>query len=162
MSLMLLVLSERRRVNSISKNIEIIEHTADVGLRVRARDLKTLFLRSAVGMNSIIIDPKTILNTHEIDIIIEETTVEELYLSWLKEILYQMEKAGMVFSQFSIKEDNFSYLQPEKYRILGKLGGERYNPMRHEICIEIKAVTRHGFSLTKKGSHWESKTLFDV
>jgi SHS2 domain-containing protein len=131
-------------------------------LKVRARDLKTLFLRSAAGMNAIVIDPKTVRNEREIEIGVEEDSIEELFLSWLKEILYQIEKLGMVFSQFDIKEDNFAYSKPEKYRITGKLGGEKINPIRHEICMEIKAVTRHGFSLKKKGSHWESKTLFDI
>ena len=144
------------------KQVEIIEHTADVGFSVRARELKTLFQKSAGAMMSIVVDPKTVRCKDDIKISLEGTTVEELFLSWLKEILYKAEKEGMVFSRFDICKDNFSHHQPEKYRIYGKLRGERIDPLRHEICTEIKAVTRHGYFLEKKGSYWESKILFDI
>jgi SHS2 domain-containing protein len=155
-------LSERKRIKSVSKDIQIVEHTADVGLHVRARDLKTLFQRAAEGMASIIIDPETVLCKQEKTIFVEENTLEEMFLRWLKEILYEMEKSGMVFSQFTVNRDNFSHRNPKKYSMLGNLRGEEIDLARHEICMEIKAVTRHGFSLGKKGSYWESKILFDV
>jgi SHS2 domain-containing protein len=124
--------------------------------------LKTLFQKAAEAMMSVIVDPKTVRCNDDIRISVEGMTVEELFLSWLKEILYQVEKEGMVFSRFNIYRDNFSHHQAEKYRIYGKLEGEKIDPLRHEICMEIKAVTRHGFYLEKRGSYWESKILFDV
>jgi SHS2 domain-containing protein len=113
-------------------------------------------------MMTIIVDRKTVCCKDDILISVEGTTIEELFLSWLKEILFEAEKEGMVFSRFDIYKDNFSHPQPERYRIDGKLRGERIDPLRHEICTEIKAVTRHGFFLEKKGPYWESKILFDV
>ena len=129
---------------------------------MRARKLKTLYRRAAGAMMSIIVDPKTVCRIEDIAISVEGTTTEELFLSWLKEILFQAEKEGMVFSRFNIYKDNFSHPQPERYRIYGKLGGEKIDPLRHEICTEIKAVTRHGFFLEKKGLYWESRILFDI
>jgi SHS2 domain-containing protein len=156
-------LSERgMKSNSIIEQIEVIEHTADIGFRIRAKELKTLFQKAAEVMMSVIVDPKTVRCDDDVKISIEETTLEELFLSWMKEILYQAEKRGMVFSRFNICKDNFSHHQAEKYRIYGKLGGEKIDPLRHEICMEIKAVTRHGFYLGKRGSYWESKIIFDV
>ena len=148
--------------NFIKEQFEIIDHTADIGFRIRAKRLKTLFQKAAESMMSIIVDPKTVHSNEEVKISVEETVVEDLFLSWLKEILYQVEKEGMVFSRFNICRDNFSHRQAEKYRIYGKLEGERIDPLRHEICMEIKAVTRHGFYLEKRGPYWESKILFDV
>jgi SHS2 domain-containing protein len=159
---MLHVSSGRKRVNSISKGIEIIEHTADVGFRVREKELRTLFQKAAEAMMSIVVDTQTIRCKDSIRISVAAKSVDELFLSWLKEILYRTEKLGMVFSRFDIYKDNFSQYQPEKYRIYGKLKGEKIDHSRHDICMEIKAVTRHGFSLEKKGSYWESKILFDV
>ena len=113
-------------------------------------------------MVSLIVDLDTVVEEERREVTIEGSGGEELLLGWLREILFLMERGGMVFSVFRIDEDNFSYAKVNGYRFRGTLGGERVDPTRHDICSEIKAVTRHGLFLERREPLWEARILFDV
>lgn len=140
---------------------QIIPHTADVGLRVWGKHWKDLLEEAALGMMSQITDLETIHPETEKVIEAKGETGDEVLLNWLREILFHVER-GMIFSKFNITEDNFSDKQGKHFKCKGLLVGEAINPSRHEICIEIKAVTRHGLSIKKQGPWWVTSILFDV
>ncbi len=144
------------------KGFEILDHTADVRLRVWGKDLRDILQKAAEGMINIMMDIETRREEKEDEVRIEGANPEELLLKWLREILFKIESKGMVFSKFRIKEDNFSYMSCDKYWFYGLLYGEKYNSARHDICTEIKAVTRHGLYVEKRGDNWESEILFDI
>ena len=140
---------------------EIIQHTADMGIRVWGEDWNTLFEEAARGMVSLIVDFTSVLEKEKRELLIEGENGEELLLNWLREILFLIE-GGMVFARFQIREDSFSCKDINNYKFSGLLSGEKYDPSRHDICTEIKAVTRHGLVLKKKGPWWVTSILFDV
>ena len=144
------------------KGFKIIDHTADVGIQVWAKQLTDLFTEAARAMMSIIVDRATVAEKLKTTITLEAENIEELFLQWLKEILYLMEKEEMVFSEFHIENDNFSYCDDFKYFIQAVLEGEKLNMKRHGICTEIKAVTRHNFFLKKEENLWKTFVLFDI
>lgn len=140
---------------------EVVHHTADVCIRVWGGSWRELFEEAARGMVSQVVDINSVSDkeTREIEIMGENG--EELLLNWLREIIYLIE-CGMVFCRFRVREDNFSDKGTDNYRFYGSLGGEKLDPSRHDICTDIKAVTRHGLSLKKKDEWWETFILFDV
>ncbi|MFO7889409.1 MAG: archease [bacterium] len=144
------------------KGSNIIDHTADIGIKVWAEQLTDLFTEAAQVMVSIIIDRETVKIKENSSITLEAESLEELFLQWLKEVLYVMEKDEMIFSEFHIENDNFSYCDDFKYFIQATLEGEKLNPKRHSICTEIKAVTRHNFFLKKEDNLWKTFVLFDI
>ena len=141
---------------------EIINHTADVGILVWGKSCKDIFENAALGMVCLLIDIHTVLCKEEKKIKIEAEDEEELLLKWLREILFLIEQNGMVFSEFHIKKDNFAYKNLHKYVFYCSLGGEKIDPERHNICREIKAVTRHGLYIKRKMGLWEARIFFDV
>ena len=68
----------------------------------------------------------------------------------------------MVFSRFQIKKDKFAHRKIHKYAFYCSLGGEKIDPERHNICTEIKAVTRHGLYFESKDETWKARVYFDV
>jgi len=112
-------------------------------------------------MVSQIVDAESVSVREEHQLEIHGESAEELILNWLREILYLIE-GGLVFSTFRVKSDNFSHNDVKRYRFTGVLGGEAFDPTRHDICTEMKAVTRHGLLLRKRGICWETFILFDV
>ena len=141
---------------------QILDHTADVGLAVRGRDLKDCFETAARGMESIRVETRTVQGLEIRRICVEAETLEELLLKWLREILYLTERDGMVFSRFFIEESPFGREGLEGSRLTGRLEGESLNPGRHGICTEIKAITRNGVAVHKRDHGWELTVLFDV
>jgi len=139
-----------------------MDHTADEGIRAWGKNGKEMFEEAAKGMFSILVDPATIEPTEKRQMEIQSETVDELLLSWLKEILYVFYTESMVFSEFQIEKDNLSKGNAETYFIRVSMAGEKLNTSRHGICKEIKSVTRHGFYVKKGNPWWEANILFDV
>lgn len=141
---------------------EIFNHTADVGIKVWGINLRELFKEAAKGMVSLIVDAKTVQEKEKKDIYVQGENTEDLLLCWLREILFCMENKGMVFCKFHIEKDNFAHSESDNCFVYASLGGERLDSTRHDICTEVKAVTRHGLFVKKQGPRWEAKILFDV
>ena len=146
----------------MSGGFQRTDHTADEGLRVYGQNPKELFQEAAKGMVSILVDLNTVHaeETHILEL--QAESVEELLIFWLREILYLMEQKKMLFCQFQIENDNISLRNNEMVQIRAFLRGEKLNPSRHEICKEIKSVTRHGLYVKKGNPWWEANILFDV
>ncbi|MBU3911568.1 MAG: archease [Candidatus Omnitrophica bacterium] len=142
------------------KPYEIIEHTADVGLRANGATLKELFQNASRGMFAIISgsgqrDNLTpgIQKTIQIKKEVEE--LEELLVDWLSEILYIFSKENILFKVFEVHELNNSGIKGEVY-------GDRIVPSRTIIQTEIKAVTFHGLRIQENVQGFSCSIIFDV
>ena len=144
-----------------NSGFELVDHTADVGLKVWSKDWRELFELAAKGMTSLIVDPASVNKKEKISVQIKGKDLESLFIEWLREVLYLVEK-GMAFSDFEVHGDIFSHNAEENYVVRALLRGERIDLKRHDICTEIKAITRHGLSISKHGDQWRANILFDV
>jgi SHS2 domain-containing protein len=140
----------------------LLDHTADTAILVWGRDLAVLFQMAARAMLSLVVNPDQVRVTEKSRVAVSAESLEELLLRWLREILYEMEQKGKVFSQVSVEKDKFSYKPKGTSKIEGFLGGEALDLERHDICSEIKAVTRHRFDIQRRGPGWEAIIVFDV
>lgn len=146
----------------MSSGFKIIEHTADVGIKVWAHTLKELFEESAIGMVSQMYDLTKVNALGSSPLSLQGETLEELFLLWLKEILFIIENEMRIFSAFQIEKENFSARNPKSLNIQALLKGEKLDFSRHDICKEIKGITRHGFYIKRNGPWWETNILFDI
>ena len=92
----------------------------------------------------------------------EAADKEELLLLWLREILWIFERKRIFFMDFQIEKNHFSEPDASPVFVEADLRGEHYSQIRHGICREIKAVTRHGLTVRKTDAGWEARILFDV
>jgi SHS2 domain-containing protein len=46
--------------------------------------------------------------------------------------------------------------------LVAKLTGEAYDPSRHEIKVEIKAVTYHQLTIKQEGGQWVGRVILDI
>lgn len=134
---------------------EVLEHTADTGIRVRGQDLKELFANAAFGMISIMADPEAVNQTNRLPVDIEGEDLPELLVAWLNEIIYLIEAKEMLFSRFAIESLSTG-------RLVGAVVGEAIDPARHDLRAQIKACTYHDLKLGKEDSHWVAEVIFDV
>ncbi len=135
--------------------IETIEHTADIGLRISAEDLSELFSLAARGMFSIIAELSTVETRESQSIELSAENVEELFASWLRELLYTSSVERMLFSGFEILAISEKHLR-------ASARGEPLDFEKHELHTEIKAVTQYALSVKKKGNLWEAEVFFDI
>ena len=138
------------------KPYEIIEHTADVGLKVNGATLKELFENAASGMFDIIAHKRSSANEHKkIQIKKEVEDFEELLVDWLSELLYIFNSQKILFSNFKILELNNG-------GIIGEAFGEKINPSKNTLQTEIKAVTFHDLKIEEDKNNFSCQIIFDV
>src|SRR5262245_34602852 len=122
---------------SIEGMYEFFEHTADLGLRVRAPDLDTLFAEAATALFSAIVeDLNTVRQAQKIELRIAGDDREFLLFDWLKELLYRFDAEHLLFNRFvaHVADDGLT----------GVAWGEPLDRTRHELAHEVKAITYHG------------------
>ena len=135
---------------------ELIDHTADIGIKVKGKNLKSLFINSAKAMFDLIAQkPKSSkgLKKAIVKIDIAATGREELLVRWLSELLSLSDSKDLFFVDFKINEMTNTSLK-------GKVAGvlRRYFMGKREV----KAVTYHGLAIRHKENCCQAEVIFDV
>jgi SHS2 domain-containing protein len=134
---------------------ETFEHTADLGLRMRAPDLATLFAEAARALFSAIVeDLESVEPLQKIELRLEDTDQELLLFDWLKELLYRFDTEHLLFSRFEVHLDRGS--------LAGSAWGEPLNPARHALSHEVKAITYHGLRVEQQAGGWLAEVIVDI
>ena len=134
---------------------ETFEHTADLGIRVRAETLKELFEEAAAALFAVIVDnPQDICPNQPFSFHIEGTRTDELFLDWLNELLYLFATSHIVLAKFDVN--------PQHDGLTATAWGEPYNAATHRIGEEIKAITYHGLKVEKLGGQWLAEVIVDI
>jgi len=133
----------------------VIEHTADVGLVARGRDMRELFANAGLGMLSLMVDLDGVLPKEERPIEVRARDREGLLVRWLTELLYFLDAEEMVFRRLEIEELSDTHLR-------GRALGERIDRERHRLHFGVKAVTRHMLEIASENGGYRATILFDI
>src|SRR5262245_15781344 len=134
---------------------ETFDHTADLGLRVRAADLDTLFAEAALAMFSALVeDLSAVCPEQMIEVRIGGSDREYLLFDWLKELLVRFDVDHMLFSKFQVNVTDSG--------LEGKAWGEPLERSRHELAHEVKAITYHGLRVEKTTDGWLAEVIVDI
>ncbi len=134
---------------------EFFEHTADLGLRVRAADLKSLFEDAGRGLTSMIIDnPADIRLDQEVSISIDGSETDYLLFDWLNELLYRFDSEGLLFGEFNVE------LEPTGLKAIVR--GEPVTADRHQLSREVKAITYHQLQVEQTADGWQAEVIVDI
>lgn len=137
--------------------IETFDHTADVGLRIRAETLNELFQLAAEGMFDYIVANRDAVRKVERDTIsLSSETGTDLLATWLSELIFLSETRHHLYCQFDMN------VSSDCQSLEATIHGEPIDRERHELDHEVKAVTRHGLSLRQDGTGWEAELILDI
>lgn len=137
------------------RTFEIIDHTGDIGIIVYGSDLSELFFNAGRAFFSLLTNLNRIRSTLERSIVLQSENLEELMVAWLGELLYLFDAKALLFRKFQLEEVNRSGLR-------ATARGEFFQPERHVIKREIKAVTYHQVKVEKKSGKWQGRIIFDI
>ena len=134
---------------------ELLDHTGDLGIRVWATDIKGLFQEAARALFAIITDLEKVQVREHRKVIAEASTLDELLVAWLSELLYLYEVEGLLFGDFALTEI-------DERSMRGVAMGEKFHEGRHAIKTTIKAVTYHQLEVQEHDGRWQAQVIFDV
>ena len=134
---------------------ESIEHTADIGIAVRATTLPDLFETAAEGMFSFLIDPMQVEIRAWRERRVEADDVEGLLVAWLNDLLVLLSAGEVVPKAFVVDEVT-------DHGLRATIHGEPVDPAKHHFKLDIKAATYHMLSVSQADDGWSARIIFDV
>ena len=135
-------------------SFEFIDHTADVGIRVEAPTLEDLFETAGLAFTEVVTSAESLDCSVERRFKLEEDNIETLLVSWLQELLYLLDTEELVFARFQVKLHDCS--------LEATAWGEVFDPDRHMIKTEIKAVTYHQLEVAESDQGWQAQVILDI
>lgn len=134
---------------------ETFEHTADLGLRVRAADLNSLFAEAARGLVSMIVpNLDDVRLVRRMSFALAGSRYDELLFDWLNEVLYVFESQRVVLAEFDV------HVGGEGLEAAAR--GEPLDPARHQLEHEVKAITYHGLKVEQLDGGWLAEVIVDI
>ncbi len=134
---------------------EFFEHTADLGLRVTARDLESLLAEAARGLLAILVDnPEQVQVTSTVEVKISGQDPGYLLFDFLSELLVIFDTRHLLLADFEIEVSGDG--------LHARARGEQLDPARHQLAHEVKAITYHGLKVEKTDDGWLAELIVDI
>ena len=133
----------------------VFDHTADLGVEVTAATREDLYAGAAIALFDLMADLSTVRAGTSREVAVAGEDAADLLVNFLRELLDAHNGDGFLVKACLVRELNVC-------KIRALLRGERFDPARHRIAREIKAVTYHQASVEKTGDGWKARVVFDV
>jgi SHS2 domain-containing protein len=134
---------------------ETFEHTADLGLRVRAPDLDTLFAEAAEALFAVLVeDLGSIQTVQRLEVRLPADDREYLLFDWLRELLFRFDTEHLLFGRFEVKVSDAG--------LEGTAWGEPLDRSRHALAHEVKAITYHALRVEQTPDGWLAEVIVDI
>jgi len=134
---------------------ELFDHTADIGLRIRAESLDELFAEAGRALFSVIVaNFDAVEPVQELALRIEGSRRDDLLFDWLAELLYTFDTRRLLLSDFRVRVNENGLEATAR--------GEPFDPDRHELDMEVKAITYHGLKVEQDGDGWLAEVIVDL
>jgi SHS2 domain-containing protein len=138
---------------------EVFEHTADLGIRVTAKDLNELFADAGRGVIAQLANLSTVRPVNKKTITLTGESLDYLLFDWLSELLYAFEESHLLLAEFDVQVESSA----DGFELSATCRGEIADAGRHELDHEVKAITYHGlFVKQQRDGSWEAEVIVDI
>jgi SHS2 domain-containing protein len=137
-------------------SFRLIDHTGDMGFIVRAGTLKDLFDAAVRALFEVILDTRTVERRSLVPVrVAGALDREDLLVRLLSELLFLHDARGFVFRGLSVD-------LLEEGRVEGAAIGEAFDPGRHAILRQVKAVTYHHLLVSEDRDGFTARVILDL
>lgn len=136
-------------------HFELIEHTADMGIEVRATSRCGLFEQAALGLRSMVFGPLELTPDQRRTIKLVGDDQAALLVQWLNELLYLLE-----VHRFCPLSFHFDHL--DSHRLQVTMTGRDWQSAGLTVEREVKAVTYHQVEVRGKNGDWWGRVFVDL
>ncbi|MBP1708957.1 MAG: hypothetical protein H6Q40_746 [Deltaproteobacteria bacterium] len=137
------------------RSFRVLDHTADIGIAVNGRDLKTLFENAGHAFFHLLTDLRKVRPRVEKKVEVGAESLERMMVDWLSELLYLHDVEQLLFKTFKVESIG-------KDGLRARVAGEPFQKETHVIKTEIKAVTYHQIRVAREKGGWTARIIFDL
>ena len=141
---------------------QVLEHTADVGIRACGRDLPEALRFVVLGMFALILPPEHVRPLQRWPLHVSGDDPELLVFNLLDELLYHHHTGRRLVRDVLELKVEPAAEAAGAWQATGVLIGETLDPRRQRIAVEIKAVTMHGLRVEPGPCGWQVQVIFDL
>jgi len=134
---------------------EFFDRTADLGIHVETARLEDLYAEAAEALFAVICDePETIKPRESRRYQITGVDRALVLFDWLRTALLAFETEGWLLHHADVT------IGDEGLTVAA--WGEPFDPDRHPLCHEVKAITYHGLRVEHEGNGWVGEVIVDI
>ena len=133
----------------------LLDHTADLRIRVSGTDPADLFKNAGLALFDLITRPDRLKPGEVIEVSVIGDDAADLMVNYLRELLY-------LWTGEEKLVDRIEIVHLSDNAVSARVSADCYQPERHEIRHEIKAVTYHQIEVSRAGDGWQAMVVFDV
>lgn len=133
--------------------------TADIAFEATGETLEELFIASALATTNVMVrDLQNVERRERRHIEVEAEEIDLLLFNFLQEIIFYKDSEQLLFSRYDVKVNE----KGRPLRMIGEAHGERLDMKRHDLIVDVKAVTLHQFEVKKGDSGWKARVILDI
>lgn len=129
---------------------EILAHTADLRAEIAAGDLPGLYREGAALVREILVGESPVEETDTRRIELADGEDGERLFRFLRELLYLADTEQFLPASVELLERSAA------------VKGESFDPRRHRVERQVKALTRHQFALERDAAGYRCRMVFDL
>lgn len=132
---------------------------ADVAFEAWAETLEELFLAAAdATMNVMVADLETIADKDIRSLELADEQVDMLLFQLLQELIFFKDAERLLLRVRAIEIHRLA----DRYALKAEARGEGIDPGRHDLVVDVKAVTLHRFRVESTAKGWEAAVILDI
>jgi len=133
---------------------------ADVAFQARGKTLDEMFESAGKAVTAVMVkDLRTIRaqETKQFHLISDQ--LDLLLFEFLQEIIFYKDADQLLLRSFALKT---AKNENGSYALNGTGKGERIDRARHQLLVDVKAVTMHQFKIVQDSRGWEATVILDI
>ncbi len=141
-------------------DFEFVEDvTSDLSFVARGETLPAVFAAAAAALlDATLEEPETLREAEVRRLALVEPDLELLLLRFLNELVYLRDAEALLLRPRGLRVE----LAPGEARLTAELVGERIDPTRHRLALDVKAATAHGLALARGEGGYRATVTLDV
>ena len=133
---------------------------ADVAFEASGRTLEEMFAGAAEAlMNTQVRELSSISAGKETRFTLEAKDGERLLHDFLQELIFLKDAKLMLFREYKL---SITKLETGNWKLVAACRGEPIDQKKHELLVDVKAVSWHMFKIEKTESGWKAFVILDV
>ncbi len=137
------------------KKYRTVKRPSELLVKVSGKTQAELFANSAFALFDLMTDVEKIKLEENLPLEVEGVDRDDLMVNWMRELLYLFQGSGYLLREFQIHEVKEDYVR-------GEVGGEKYDPDRHEIQRDIRSIAFQQSRIEKTGDQWIAQVIFEL
>ena len=137
------------------KKYRTVNRPSELLVKVSGKTQAELFANSAFALFDLMTDVVKIKLEENLPLEVEGVDRDDLMVNWMRELLYLFQGSGYLLREFQVHEVKEDYVR-------GEVGGEKYDPDRHEILRDIRSIAFQQSRIEKTGDQWIAQVIFEL